>query len=75
MVQFLKEATLGGIPFGVLEVIYPEKALWRMEDFRSTVEEHLRALREKYADYDRKALLAKTSISGFLRSSKRRTRS
>ena len=53
MVQFLKEATLGGSPFGVLEVSYPEKALWRMEDFRSMVEAHLRALREKSAAYAR----------------------
>ena len=56
MVQFQKDAALGGIPFGVLEVVYPDKPLRRTEDFRIMVEEHLRLLREKYVDYDRKAL-------------------
>ena len=56
MVTFERDAALGGGPFGVLEVTYPERALWRTEDFRAMVEEHLRLLREKYADYDRKAL-------------------
>ena len=50
MVQFQKDAALGGIPFGVLEVVYPDKPLRRTEDFRIMVEEHLRLLREKYAD-------------------------
>ena len=45
MVQFQKDAALGGIPFGVLEVVYPNKPLRRTEDFRILVEEHLRLLR------------------------------
>lgn len=57
MVQFQKDAALGGIPFGVLEVVYPDKPLRRTEDFRIMVKEHLRLLREKYADYDRKGAL------------------
>ena len=50
MVQFQKDAALGGIPFGVLEVVYPEKPLWRTEAFRAMVEEHLRALARICAD-------------------------
>ena len=30
MVQFQKDAALGGIPFGVLEVVYPDKPLRRL---------------------------------------------
>lgn len=75
MVQFQKDAALGGIPFGVLEVVYPDKALWRTEDFRAMVEEHLHSLREKYAEYDRKALFGENVYFRFSGNSRRRTRS
>ena len=71
MVQFQKDAALGGVPFGVLEVTYPERALWHTEDFHSMVEEHLRLLREKYADYDRKALFSKNVYFRFFRKFKK----
>ena len=71
MVQFQKDAALGGIPFGVLEVVYPDKPLWRTEDFRIMVEEHLRLLREKYADYDRKALFGENVYFRFFRKFKK----
>ena len=71
MVQFQKDAALGGIPFGVLEVVYPDKSLRRTEDFRSMVEEHLRLLREKYADYDRKALFSENVYFRFFRKFKK----
>lgn len=75
MVQFQKDAALGGIPFGVLEVVYPDNSLRRTEDFRIMVKEHLRLLREKYADYDRKALFGENVYFRFSGNSKRRTRS
>ena len=71
MVQFQKDAALGGIPFGVLEVVYPDKSLRRTEDFRIMVEEHLRLLREKYADYDRKALFGENVYFRFFRKFKK----
>ena len=71
MVTFEKDAALGGVPFGVLEVTYPERALRHTEDFRSMVEEHLRLLREKYADYDRKALFGENVYFRFFRKLKK----
>lgn len=71
MVTFEKDAALGGIPFGVLEVVYPNKALWHTEDFHSMVEEHLRLLREKYADYDRKALFGENVYFRFFKKFKK----
>lgn len=71
MVQFQKDAALGGIPFGVLEVVYPDKPFRRTEDFRIMVEEHLRLLREKYADYDRKALFGENVYFRFFRKFKK----
>ena len=71
MIQFQKDAALGGISFGVLEVTYPERALWHTEDFHSMVEEHLRLLREKYADYDRKALFSENVYFRFFRKFKK----
>lgn len=71
MVTFEKDAALGGVPFGVLEVTYPERALWHMEDFHSMVEEHLRLLREKYADYDRKALFSENVYFRFFKKFKK----
>ena len=71
MVTFEKDAALGGVPFDVLEVMYPERALWHTEDFRIMVEEHLRLLREKYADYDRKALFGENVYFRFFRKFKK----
>ena len=71
MVTFEKDAALGGVPFGVLEVVYPDKPLRRTEDFRIMVEEHLRLLREKYADYDRKALFGENVYFRFFKKFKK----
>ena len=71
MVTFEKDAALGGVPFGVLEVAYPERALWHTEDFHSMVEEHLRLLREKYADYDRKTLFGENVYFRFFKKFKK----
>ena len=71
MVTFEKDAALGGIPFGVLEVVYPNKPLRRTEDFRIMVEEHLRLLREKYANYDRKALFGENVYFRFFKKFKK----
>lgn len=71
MVTFEKDAALGGVPFGVLEVTYPERAPWHTEDFHSMVEEHLRLLREKYANYDRKALFGENVYFRFFKKFKK----
>ena len=50
MLQFQKDDALRGVPFGVLEVTYPAKALWREDAFRTMTEEHLQALKERFTD-------------------------
>ncbi len=62
MVQFQKDAALGGIPFGVLEVVYPDKPLRRTEDFRIMVEEHLRLLRRNTPTMTAKALFGEKRL-------------
>lgn len=56
MLEFQKTADLidRNIPFGYVVVQYP--ALLHVAAFRALVEEELFALREKYAEYDRKAV-------------------
>jgi len=71
MLHFEKEAALNGIPFGVLEVTYPDRASWRTEAFRDLTEEHLRALREQYADYDRKQLFGENVYFRFFKKFKK----
>ena len=44
-----------GIPLGILEVSYPAEGCGRAA-LHALVERELAALRERYADYDRKAV-------------------
>lgn len=67
MLHFEKETALSGVPFGVLEVTYPDKESWHVEAFRGMTEEHLQALREKHTDYDRKALFGENVYFRFFK--------
>ena len=71
MLQFQKDDALNGVPFGVLEVAYPAKALWREDAFRAMTEEHLRALKERFADYDRKAVFGENVYFRFFKKFKK----
>lgn len=71
MVTFEKDAALSGVPFGVLEVVYPDKALWRTEDFQTMLGERLQRLRERYADYDRKSVFGENVYFRFFRKFKK----
>ena len=71
MVTFEKDAALSGVPFGVLEVTYPERALWHTDDFQTMLSEHLQQLRERYADYDRKAMFGENVYFRFFRKFKK----
>lgn len=71
MLHFEKETALNGIPFGVLEVTYPDKKNWRVEAFRGMTDEHLQALRKKYTDYDRKALFGENVYFRFFKKFKK----
>ena len=71
MLQFQKDAALDGVPFGVLEVAYPEKALWREDAFQTMVTARLNALKERFADYDRKAVFGKNVYFRFFKKFKK----
>ena len=71
MVTFEKDAALSGVPFGVLEVTYPERALWHTDDFQTMLSEHLQKLRKRYADYDRKAMFGENVYFRFFRKFKK----
>ena len=71
MLQFQKDDALNGVPFGVLEVAYPAKALWREEAFRAMTGEHLQALKERFADYDRKAVFGENVYFRFFKKFKK----
>ena len=71
MLQFQKDDALCGVPFGVLEVIYPAKALWREDAFRAMTEEHLQALKEHFTDYDRKAVFGENVYFRFFKKFKK----
>ena len=59
MIQFTKDVALGdrNIPFGFVEVQYPERNQLNISAFRALVDFELNDLRKKYADYDRKTVL------------------
>lgn len=71
MLQFQKDDALRGVPFGVLEVTYPAKALWREDAFRTMTEEHLQALKERFTDYDRKAVFGENVYFRFFKKFKK----
>lgn len=71
MLQFQKDAALDGVPFGVLEVAYPEKALWREDAFQTMVTARLNALKERFADYDRKAVFGENVYFRFFKKFKK----
>lgn len=71
MLQFQKDDALNGVPFGVLEVTYPAKTLWREDAFRAMTGEHLQALKERFADYDRKAVFGENVYFRFFKKFKK----
>lgn len=72
MLQIVKEPALleRNFPFGMVEVVFPETGL-REEAFRALVDSELAALREKYADYDRKAIFGENPYFRFFRKFKK----
>lgn len=76
MFEIRKDASFSerNIPLGVLEVSYPENGFDR-DALHALIERELAALRDKYADYDRKAVFGENPTSAFSASSKRPIRS
>ena len=58
MLQISKDASLLGMnfPFGLVDVTFPADEELREGEFRALVERELASLRDRFADYDRKAV-------------------
>ena len=71
MLSFVKEKTLTErkIPFGIVEVWYPETL--HVEEFRQLVDSELASLRVKYADYDRKNVFSENPYFRFFKKFKK----
>ena len=72
MFEIRKDASFSerNIPLGVLEVSYPENGFDR-DALHSLIERELAALRERYADYDRKAVFGENPYFRFFRKFKK----
>lgn len=73
MFPIVKDATFAArnIPLGILEVTYPDRAQWHEKEFYDLVHAELDALREKYADYDRKAVFGENPYFRFFKKFKK----
>ena len=72
MFEIRKDASFSerNIPLGVLEVSYPENGFDR-DALHALIERELAALRERYADYDRKAVFGENPYFRFFRKFKK----
>lgn len=73
MLQFKLDPVLAErkIPFGVVEVWYPEGETLQTEAFYSLVEEELSQLRCRYEEYDRKAVFGENPYVRFFKKFKK----
>ena len=73
MLEIIKEPTFAerNIPLGILEVTYPDRSAWDITKFYDLVHAELDALREKYADYDRKAVFGENPYFRFFKKFKK----
>lgn len=60
-----------GIPFGLAEVTFPARETWNEPAFRALAERELAACRERFADYDRKAVFGQNPYFRFFRKFKK----
>ena len=77
MFEIIKDPTFAerNIPLGILEVTYPDRSSWDITKFYDLVHAELDALREKYADYDRKAVFGENPYFRFFKKFKKPIRS
>lgn len=73
MLTVEKEGLLAerNILFGLTEVWYPDSGAWDVEAFRALEEAELSALRERYADYDRRAVFGENPYVRFFKKFKK----
>ena len=67
MLEIRKTAELAArnIPIGFVEVRYPERDAWHTDEFRELAKRELNETREKYKDYDRKAVFGENPYFRF----------
>ena len=73
MLEIRKTAELAArnIPIGFVEVRYPERDAWHTDEFRELAKRELNETREKYKDYDRKAVFGENPYFRFFRKFKK----
>ncbi len=69
MVDIVKDGALRerGMLFGLVEATYPEPADWQTEAFYEKAERTIAALREEFADYERKTVFGEHPYSRFFK--------
>lgn len=73
MLNVKKNAALveQNIPFGLLEVWYPNREEWHEADFQASVKQELAALKARYSAYDRKAVFGENPYFHFFKKFKK----
>ena len=73
MIEIRKDASLSssGIPFGVIEVRYPPREEWRVEEFRALAAAEIEETRAKYPCYERRAVFGENPYFRFFRKFKK----
>ncbi len=73
MIRFAKDPVLTerNIPFGYVEVWYPERDQLNVAAFRTLVQEELDRLRQMYTEYDRKAVFGDNPYVRFFKKFKK----
>ena len=73
MINIKKDISLAdkNFSFGVAEVIFPPKDKWNETAFRTLADSEINALKEKYTDYDRKAVWGENPYVRFFKKFKK----
>ena len=73
MFEIIKDPTFAerNIPLGILEVTYPDRSEWNEKAFYDLVHAELDELRDKYPDYDRKAVFGENPYFRFFKKFKK----
>lgn len=66
-----EELAARNIPFGVVEVRYPPREEWRVDEFRAFAQGELERARESYLDYERKAVFGSDPYVRFFKKFKK----
>lgn len=73
MINITKQPQLAqkNMPLGIVQVKYPPKDSWQTKNFRALIDAEIASLKEKYADYDRKAVFGDNPYSRFFKKFKK----